>query len=99
MLFVVALTRIDERVGSYFRQPQCFVQFPVGEQPGIASDLAAHETQLQPPVKTDTQIVLFGVTHRVSLSPWHVDCPNPCFPRIWRKSRAKAREVTWEMRV
>ena len=46
----------------------------------------------------DPQIVFFSITHRVPLSAWHELAKYPCFAGGWRKLRAKAKEVIWEMR-
>jgi hypothetical protein len=42
------------------------IQFALGEQPGIRSDLAAVELQLQATVEIDPQMKVSGFTHRVT---------------------------------
>ncbi|MCH9778797.1 MAG: hypothetical protein K0U90_20380, partial [Planctomycetes bacterium] len=62
-----------------FRQPERCIQFPVGQQSRIGGDLTAAELQLQAAVKTDPQILVLAVTHRVPLSAWHELAECPCF--------------------
>ncbi|MDZ4778752.1 MAG: hypothetical protein SGJ19_00700, partial [Planctomycetia bacterium] len=66
---------------------------------GNPPSAALFERRLQPAVKTDPQIVLFRVTHRVTLSAWHELAESPWFSGVWRKSHAEERELIWEMRV
>ena len=73
-------------------------QLAVGQQASIAGDLAAAELQLQPAVKTDSQIVLFGVTHGVPCHCGMLNVQNTALSRTWRKLHAKTYGVKWEMR-
>ena len=88
-----------QRVLNHFAERKRLIEFAVGEQPGVGGDLAAEEFELQAAVELDPQIPVLTFTHWAALSLWHVRCPNPYPSRAWRKSRAKAREVIWEMWV
>jgi hypothetical protein len=67
---------------AHFSESQRFIELAVGQQSGVGRDLAAQELELQPTVKTNPQIVLFGVTHAVPLAPWHDLAEYTCFSRV-----------------
>ena len=82
MLFVLAEARILQVVCAHFSETKRLVKFPLGQQPGVGCDLATQELELQAAVKTDSQIVVFCVTHGVPLSHWHETRQIPCFQRV-----------------
>ena len=99
VLLVAPHADVVQRIEGHFCQAELVVQFAVGQQPGVSRDLAAQEFQLQAAVKTDPQILVLAVTHRVPLSAWHELAEYPCFSRVWRKSHAMPAGFIWEMRA
>ena len=77
MLFVLADAAVTEQIIRQFSESECFVKFPVGQQPGVGRDLAAQKLQSQTAVEIDSQIPVLAVTHWVPLLLWHVERPNP----------------------
>ena len=77
MLLVAALVLIREHISVHLRQPQRFVEFPIGEQSSVTGNLAAYKSPLQPAVKTEPQIVESGVTHCGPLFARHKFAANP----------------------
>jgi hypothetical protein len=99
VLFVPAEASFLQVFCAQRSQPERFIEFAVGEQPGIHGDLTTEEFQLQPAVETDPQIALLAITHWVPRSAWHALAESPWFSGVWRKSHAEDRELIWEMRV
>jgi hypothetical protein len=77
VLLVPAEARILQAVCALRSQAERLVEFSIGQQPSVGRDLAAQELELQTTVKTDPQIVLFGVTHGVPLSAGHDLAEHP----------------------
>ena len=63
MLFILAEARILQVVCTHFGETKRLVKFPIRQQPGVGCDLATQKLELQAAVKTDSQIVVTGVTH------------------------------------
>ncbi len=97
MLLVLAQATILQVVCTRLCQCQRIVEFSVRKQPGVGSDLATHELQLQTAIEIDPQLPVLAVTHRVFLSAWHKCTKYPCFSGFWRKSHAKPAGFIWEM--
>ena len=79
MLRVAPHAAVLERVWGHFSQPERLIEFAIRQQPGVGCDLATQELEVQAAVKTDSQIVVFGITHWVPLSLWHETRQTPCF--------------------
>ena len=73
MATILPTTGVREYVPGNFGQSDRIIQFPVGQQSSIGSDLGAVKLQLQTTVKTEPQNPRFPFTHRVS----HINTPNP----------------------
>ena len=71
MAAVLARAPIGEHLARYRGQPECVVQFPIGQQSGVGGDAAAMEFQLQAAVKTQASA---GRSSTHPLGP-------PCAPR------------------
>jgi hypothetical protein len=76
MLLVLAEARIGQHLCTHFRETEHFIQFAVGKQACIGGDLATYELDPHTAVKTDTQIVLFGVTHGIPCHCGMLNVPN-----------------------
>ena len=63
MLFFAAEATVSEQITGHFSETKRLVKFPIRQQPGVGCDLATQELELQAAVKTDSQIVVIGVTH------------------------------------
>ena len=63
---VLAASRLGQDRSGHVGQSERVIQFAIGEQPGIRSDLAAVEFQLQATVEIDPQMRLSGFTRRVT---------------------------------
>ena len=99
VLLVAAQAAVFEGGWGHFSQPERLIEFAIRQQSGIGCDLATEELEFQAAVKTDSQIVVFGVTHRVPLLLLHVERHNHCFSKVWRKLHAEAGQLIWEMRA
>lgn len=63
MLFDTADAALLEHVLNHFIQPKRLIEFTVGEQASVDSDLAAEEFKLQTAVELDSKIFVLAVTH------------------------------------
>ena len=72
LLLVSTETWIPENLSAHLGQPERLIQFPIGQQPGIGSDLASQESQLQAGVETYPQFLVLAVIRWVLLSLWHL---------------------------
>ena len=70
---ILSTTGVREYVPGNLAQSDRVVQFPVGQQPGIGSDLGTVELKLEPTVKIQPQNTLFRFTHRAG----HINTPSP----------------------
>ncbi len=66
-------TGVRQYVPGDLCQSDRIIQFPVGQQPSVGSDLGTMELKLEPTVKIQPQNPCFPFTHRVS----HINNPNP----------------------
>ena len=89
MLFILAEAGILQVVVAHFGETKHLVEFSIRQQPGVGCDLATQELELQAAVKTDSQIVVFCVTHGVPLSHWHETRQIPCFQKVGANSMPK----------
>ncbi len=72
MATVLPTTGVREYVPGNLSQSDRIIQFPIGQQPSVGSDLGTVELKLEPTVKIEPQNPLFRFTHRVS----HINTPN-----------------------
>ncbi len=71
---ILAAVRLSwKRPPGRLGQAKGIVELPIGEQPGVGSDLGTVELQPEATVKIQPQKPLFRFTHRVS----HINIPNP----------------------
>ncbi len=69
---VLPATGVRECVPGNLGQSDRIVQFPLRQQPSVASDLGTVKLQFEPTVKIQPQNPCFPFTHRVS----HINTPN-----------------------